>query len=153
MKYDFVSVGKAFASLVPHRLYTVTWVLPGGDEVERIHTNDPASYPVGGRKPITRDGWSELVLDRRQCFLANEPAGFELYFPDHDFIVSLGLGAVINIPVADGDRLLGTLNFLDRAGAYSPRLLASCLELAPLAIPAFRAHETAWRAANAPSAT
>lgn len=149
MVHDFASVGRRFASLVPHRLFTVTWILPGGKEVERIHTSDAASYPLGERKPVGSDGWTELVLDRRQCFLANEPAGFALYFPDHDFIVSLGLGAVINVPIVDADRLLGTLNFLDRTGTYSPLLLAPCLELAPIAIPAFKAHEQAWQQAAA----
>jgi hypothetical protein len=138
---EFIRVGEVFSHLIPHRLYTVTWILPGGTQVERIHSSDPVAYPLGGRKPVGTDAWSEQVIGRRLCFFANEPSGFQPYFADHDFIVSLGLGAVINVPVVDGARLYGTLNFLDRAGTYQRDVLPSCLELAALAVPAFRAHE------------
>ena len=141
----FHPIGEAFARVLPYRLFTVTWLLPGGREVERIHSSDPASYPLGGRKAVIPDDWSRQVLGRRECFFANEPAGFSAYFPDHEFIVSLGLGSVINVPVLDGERLLGTLNFLDRAGAYRADLLKVCMNMAPLAVPAFRAHEAAMR--------
>jgi hypothetical protein len=148
---DFAGVGKAFARVVPHRLYTVTWILPDGLQVERIHSSDPVAYPLGGRKPVGTDAWSVQVIEQRQCFLANEPAGFEPYFADHAFIVSLGLGAVINVPVVEGDRVLGTLNFLDRAGTYEPWMLDRCLELAASAVPAFRAHEAVCRQAESPA--
>jgi hypothetical protein len=142
---DFEGIGETFARLIPHRLFTVTWILPDGSQVERIHSSNPVAYPLGGRKPLVVDAWSEQVIGLRQCFLANAPTGFEPYFADHEFIVSLGLGAVINVPVVDGDRVLGTLNFLDRAGVYGTEVLARCLALASIAVPAIRAHEMAWK--------
>lgn len=58
------------------------------------------------------------VVERGQCLIANSLAGFAPYFSDHQLTASLGLGSVINVLIVTGEHLFGTLNFLDRTGAY-----------------------------------
>jgi hypothetical protein len=73
--------------------------------------------------------------------VANHPRDFGAHFGDLDTIVSIGLGAVINIPINDGARRLGTLNLLDSAGAYEGEVLVACLAARPLALRAFHEYE------------
>src|SRR5687768_13940100 len=91
--------------------------LPSG-EVERVHTSNPDAYPLAGRKPRRDTMWSRRVLVTGEPYFANDEAGIRAAFEDADLIVGLGLGAVINVPVKDGDRVVGTLNFLREAGGY-----------------------------------
>lgn len=125
---------------IGHRLFTVSYIVPGGHEAERIFTNMPAVYPLQGRKPMDRSEWTRM-MDRGECFVANAPGEFGEHFGDLDLIVSIGLGAVLNIPVHDAGRRLGTLNLLDSAGAYLSLDLDQCREFLPLAVEAFRQYE------------
>jgi len=89
-------------------------------EVERVYTSDPVAYPLSGRKPRRDTPWSRQVLVRGEPYYANDAAGIRFAFEDAEKILGLGLGAVINVPVKDGDRVVGTLNFLREAGGYRP---------------------------------
>ena len=132
----FEAAGSAFARLVGHRLYTATWIVPGGAEVERLHSTNEAVYPVGGRKPVTQDDYDKLTNEARRPFLARTPAEFAS-FPDQDVIVGLGLGSVMNLPVLWDGRVLGTVNLLDREGAYGEHQLGGAMLLAQQLLPAF----------------
>jgi hypothetical protein len=111
------------------KLFTVMRTLESG-EVERVHTSDPAAYPLGGRKPRRDTAWSRQVLVRGEPYYANDPAGIRAAFEDADKLLGLGLGAVINVPVKEGDRVLGTLNFLREAGGFQEVDLEKALALA-----------------------
>ncbi len=99
-------------------------------EVERVHTSDPAAYPLGGRKPRRDTPWSRQVLVRGEPYYANDAAGIRFAFEDAEKLLGLRLGAVINVPVKDGDRVLGTLNFLREAGGYRLEHVDQALGLA-----------------------
>jgi hypothetical protein len=131
----FEAAGRAFSKLVGFGLYTVTLIVPGGKEVERLHSTNTAVYPVGGRKPVTRDDYDALVNHGKQPFLARAPAEFAS-FPDQAVIVGLGLGAVMNLPVIYAGAVLGTVNLLDREGAYEETHLAPAMILAQQILPA-----------------
>lgn len=131
----FEAAGRAFSKLVGFGLYTVTWIVPGGKEVERLHSTNTAVYPVGGRKPVTQDDYDTLVNQGKQPFLARTPAEFAS-FPDQAVIVGLGLGAVMNLPVIYAGAVLGTVNLLDREGAYEENHLAPAMVLAQQILPA-----------------
>jgi gamma-glutamyltranspeptidase / glutathione hydrolase len=103
-------------------------------EVERVHTSDPEAYPLAGRKPRRDTAWSRRVLVRGEPYYANDAAGIRAAFEDADKILGLGLGTVINVPVKDGERVLGTLNFLREAGGYRPEHVAEALSLAGMAV-------------------
>lgn len=128
------------ATSVGHRLFTVSRILPGAKEVERIFTTNAQVYPVQGRKPIDDSEWTAQMA-RGECFVANRPQDFGAHFGDLDTIVSIGLGSVINMPVFDGPRQLGTLNLLDATGAYGGDVLTPCRAALTLAVQAFLEYE------------
>ncbi|MCA0399900.1 MAG: GAF domain-containing protein [Proteobacteria bacterium] len=132
----FEAVGEALKRHVGYGLYTITHALPGGKEVERLYSTNEAAYAVGGRKPVQKDAFREKVFGTHQAFLGRSPADFKPYFPDHDFIVSLGLGSVINVPVVVGGIALGSVNILDREGAYDETHVEKATAIARMVAPA-----------------
>ncbi|HEV3011477.1 MAG TPA: hypothetical protein VGX52_20845 [Burkholderiales bacterium] len=111
------------------KLYTAMRCLPSG-EVERVHTSNPDAYPLAGRKPRRDTPWSRQVLVRGEPYYANDAAGIRAAFEDAGKLLGLGLGAVINVPVKEGERVLGTLNFLREAGGYRFENLEEAIRLA-----------------------
>ena len=130
------AAGRALAEAVGHRLYTVTCLLAGGREVERVHSTRPDVYPVGGRKPVLPNAYTERVRREKKPFLAKSPAGFAPLFPDHATITDMGLGSVMNLPLVFGGEVLGTVNLLDREGAYDERHVEPALTIARQIVPA-----------------
>ena len=128
----YADLGSAAQKKFGWKLYTVMRTLPSG-EVERVHTSNPDAYPLAGRKPRRDTMWSRQVLVRGEPYFANDEAGIRAAFEDAEKIIGLGLGAVINVPVKDGDRVVGTLNFLREAGAYNSQHVGEALQLATLA--------------------
>ena len=114
----FRAVETAIGGLLGHRLFTILVRREGGEEVERVYSSQPDAYPVQGRKRMGPTPWGALVLDRKQTFLGPDKAAIRWAFPDHALIESLGLGSVINASAQQGGEVLGTLNVLDREGAY-----------------------------------
>lgn len=112
--------------IVGHRLFSCSifkMTSAEGGVAARIYTNDPQNYPVSGLKEIVPNRWTDIVIARREVFVANTVEGFSDVFPDHDFIASLGLGSVVNIPVLLKGDFIGTVNMLHEAGFYTgPRL-------------------------------
>jgi hypothetical protein len=126
---SYTNIGSEAQRRFGWKLFTAMRYLASG-EVERVHTSDPAAYPLAGRKPRRDTAWSRQVLVRGEPYYANDAVGIRAAFEDAEKILGLGLGAVINVPVKDGDRVLGTLNFLREAGAYRPEHVAEALSLA-----------------------
>lgn len=117
------------------RLFTVTRLDEDAALFARVFTSHPVEYPVSGTKPMERDGWYDTTIAGRQTFVANTPPEFARYFFDHELIVSLGLGACINVPVVDGGRVLGTVNILAEAGHFTPGRLADYERMVAEALP------------------
>ena len=130
------ATGDALQEAVGHRLYTVTCLLAGGHEVERVHSTRPDVYAVGGRKPVLPNAYTERVRREKKPFLARTPAGFAPLFPDHATITDMGLGSVMNLPLVFGGEVLGTVNLLDREGAYDERHVEPALTIARQILPA-----------------
>lgn len=132
----------AFSDLNHHcaalgaRLFTVTRLDEDKALFARVFTSHPVEYPVSGTKPMERDGWYDTTIAGKQTFVANTPPEFAKYFFDHALITSLGLGSCINVPVVDGDRVLGTVNILAEAGHFTPERLAGYEALVAGAAPA-----------------
>jgi len=121
--------------LVGHRLFTLLYV--DGTDVARVWSSHPAEYPTSGRKQMTETPWGTHVLAGGQPYLGRDVAGIRWAFPDHALIESMGLGAVINLPVRYDGQTIGTCNLLDAEHAYDEAALAKVLPLAPLLVPAF----------------
>jgi hypothetical protein len=105
---------------IGHRLFTVMHFDSDRSEVQRIHTSLPAVYPVGGRKQKKATAWADHVLTDMKVFRGSEPADIVSAFDDHQTILGLGLGSVLNIPVVFNGRCVGTMNLLHQAGWYGP---------------------------------
>ncbi|MCY1666645.1 GAF domain-containing protein [Rhizobium sp. SL86] len=108
-----------------------------GDEVARVYSSNEAAYPVFGRKHMGPTPWGEKVIDRQEAFLGPDRDAIVWAFYDHELIFSLGLGAVINIPVVYNGETIGTMNLLDKSGAYTEEHLEKAAAYAPLLIPAY----------------
>ena len=130
---SYVNIGEEAQQRIGWKLFTAMRYLESG-EVERVHTSDPEAYPLAGRKPRRDTAWSRRVLVRGEPYYANDAAGVRAAFEDADKILGLGLGAVINVPMKDGGRVLGTLNFLREAGGYRPEHVAEALSLARMSV-------------------
>ena len=133
---NFNSLGEEAQRLFGWKLFTAMRYLASG-EVERAYTSNPDAYPLSGRKPRRDTPWSRQVLVRGEPYYANDEAGIRFAFEDAEKILGLGLGAVINVPVKDGARVLGTLNFLREAGGYQRSHVDEALRLAVLAKPLY----------------
>ncbi|WP_198374888.1 GAF domain-containing protein [Neoroseomonas rubea] len=115
----FRAAEAASTALIRHRLFTVLFVVPGGAEVERVYSSNPAAYPLTGRKRMGPTPWGEHVLTQGRCWMGNTAEEIRWAFPDHELIASLGCAACINVSVREGGEVVGTLNILDAAGAYA----------------------------------
>jgi hypothetical protein len=131
---SYASIASESQSRFGWKLFTAMRYLESG-EVERVYTSDAIAYPLGGRKPRRDTAWSRKVLVRGEPYHANDEAGLRAAFEDAEKLVGMGLGAVINVPVKDGERVLGTLNFLREAGGYRADHIPLALELASRARP------------------
>jgi hypothetical protein len=115
----FVEVDRLVGAVIGHKLFTMMRVHEATAEVERIYSSNTVAYPVGGRKQKRGTPWSRVVLDRGEAFA------------DHELIASLGIGAIMNVPLAWRGRRLGTMNISHEAGwftdadAHAGRLIAA----------------------------
>ncbi|MXY33436.1 MAG: GAF domain-containing protein [Boseongicola sp. SB0676_bin_33] len=124
-------------ALVGVKLFTCSRFDLAAGVAERIYTSDEEAYPLTGLKEIVPNRWTGIVLDRREPFLATTIEELRDVFPDHEKIEALGLGAVINLPVHDRNRFLGTLNLLHRNGHYSEESLPPLRRVCGPAVIAF----------------
>ncbi|SHI66239.1 hypothetical protein SAMN02745194_00766 [Roseomonas rosea] len=116
-----------------HWLFTVTRSIHATMEVERVYSSNPAAYPVGGRKKKQGTPWGEQVLDRGQPLICHSPEDIRRVFADHELILSLGIGGMVNIPVLFAGQSQATMNMSHAGDRFSEadfpalRLLASRL--------------------------
>lgn len=134
----YLAVQKVLAQRVGFGLFTLLIRTPDGQEVSRVHSTDPVSYPLAGRKRMGPTPWGDLVLERQQCFLARDAEGIRWAFPDHALITSLGLASAINVPLVAMGQVLGTINLLDGAGRYTEDDVAVARTVAPYLVLPFQ---------------
>ena len=126
------AVQASLGRLIGHRLFTLLITIEGGAEVERVWSSDEASYPLTGRKRMGPTPWGDHVLRSRRPWLGDGAEAIRWAFPDHALIASLGLACCINVPVVAFGRTLGTMNLLDREGAYGPADVEAASLFAPV---------------------
>jgi hypothetical protein len=99
--------------------------------VRRIFSTVPSAYPVGGWKQLSGSDWARKVLERGEVLVANNDAGLEHYFPDHQLLKSLGTVTLVNLPVVVCKRTVGAFAFIcaevvpERAISEEMRLLGA----------------------------
>ena len=129
----------ALASVLGHKLFTAMAYHDATGESARVYTNQPAAYPVGGRKAMNPTPWAKRVIHERRPYLGPTPADVKAVFYDWELIAALGCGSVLNLPVTRSGRLLGTLNLLHEARWYDETDISAGEAFAALAAPAFGA--------------
>jgi GAF domain-containing protein len=138
-RIPFAAAERLVRRTIGHRLFTVTRVHEPAREVERVYTTNPAAYPVGGRKQKRDTAWARVVLSEGRVFLAGTPAEVREAFPDHERLASLGIGAILNVPIAAAGRPLGVMNVSHEAGWFTPEDVDRGRVIAALLTPAFLA--------------
>ena len=103
------------------RLLTILKYNEKEQVVERLSSSDEKAYPLGGRKPLDKIATSHGAMEHGGIFLAGTKAQVKEAFFDHELIFSLGITAIMNVPVRHAGRRLGTLNFCGEEGMYGER--------------------------------
>jgi len=103
--------------------------------VERLHSSDPASHPVGGRKPLDKLGESHGNNSDDGLFHAATKADVRRAFYDHELIFSLGIGSILNAPIAHAGNRLGTLNLCGTENMFGLTEIRTARTLAGLLVP------------------
>ena len=132
----FNAVERAAKEHIGHTLFTLMVVHHDTLEVERLYSNMPQAYPVGGRKKKRDTWWGRHVVEDAAPFVGHGPADLEKAFADHELIKSLGLGCVLNMPVVYDGRCRGTMNLLDAGDVYNESNLPMARALAGYLLPA-----------------
>jgi hypothetical protein len=115
----FHAVHEVAASVIGFRLFTIMSYDAEHEEVERAYTNMPDVYPIGGRKKKRGTSWARRVLHDIEPFRAETPQGIREAFDDHTVMTGMGLGSILNIPVAYNGVCIGTMNLTHREGWYT----------------------------------
>ncbi len=118
------------------RLFTILRHVEADQAVERLHSSDVAAYPVGGRKPLAKIAASHAALKKGEAVLAATKEEVRKAFFDHELIFSLGITAILNVPIRHAGRHLGTVNLCGEEGMYGAAEIARAKVLAGLLVPA-----------------
>ena len=106
--------------LLDLKQFTMMTFDEGRGVAQRIYSDDPVPYPVGGEKPVLDNVWTKTVLRGQQPFVGNSIEDLAEVFPDWEKIQSLGLESCLNVPIVVGGSVMGTLNCLNGPGHFTP---------------------------------
>ena len=134
--FFYQAVQRIAGQTIGWRLFTILRHVEADQAVERLHSSDAASYPVGGRKPLAKIGASHAALEKGEAVLAATKEEVRRAFFDHELIFSLGITAILNVPIRHAGRHLGTLNLCGEEGMYGAADIARAKVLAGLLVPA-----------------
>ena len=131
----FRALDQALGAVIGHKLFTVLRYHPEAAQSERCYTNEPTAYPVGGRKAVTPSSWTNRLFRDHEPYIGLTAADIRAVFPDHELIASLGCASVLNIPVVENNRTLGTINLLHETHWYDESDIPIARAFAALAVP------------------
>jgi GAF domain-containing protein len=104
-------------------------------ELQRLWSSRPQAYPVAAPKRKTMTPWSLKLLQRCEVFVGEGDAILVEVFDDHALIASLGLHAVVNVPLLAGGRCVAAFNVLGIRSQWQPHELMLARLLVVLATP------------------
>ncbi len=137
----YAALDRILCRIVGAKLFTILVRHQDSNESERVYTNQPEAYPVGGRKQMKDTPWFRKVIVGKQHFLGPTMADVRWAFYDHELIASLGCGSAINLLAIHNDVVVGSINMLHEEHWYDQRAIAVGAPFAQLLIPAFLAHK------------
>jgi transcriptional regulator with GAF, ATPase, and Fis domain len=106
----FRAVEAVVAETIGFRLFTIMTYDARQHEVERVFTNMPDVYPTGGRKKKRGTAWSTQILRELRPFRGETSQDIRNAFDDHAVMEAMGLGSILNIPIAYDGECVGTMN-------------------------------------------
>jgi hypothetical protein len=115
----FAAVDRLVQRVIGHRLFTIMRFHETAMEVERVYSDNLEAYPVGGRKKKRGTPWGAKVLDRGELFVARNAEEVKQAFDDHALIFSLGVGAIMNVPISFNGNRYGTMNISHQADWFT----------------------------------
>ncbi len=118
------AIDQATAALIGHKLITMMTYDARESTVGRVYSNQPAAYPVGGKKPYSASTLFDTLLKERKPVVLRDAADVKRAFVDHALIASLGCDAGLFLPVAYDGETLGVLNLAHQAHWYEDRHIA-----------------------------
>lgn len=128
-------VERIAAETMGWRLFTILRYVEAAGAVERLYSSDEKAYPVGGRKPLDKITASHGAMEKGEVFLAATREEVRKAFFDHELIFSLGITAILNVPIRHAGRRLGTVNLCGEEGMYGAAEIARGKILAALLVP------------------
>lgn len=138
--HALATLESAIGDAIGHRLFTVMRHDAAGGRNRRVHSSDPASYPVSGFKPVMWEHpWTQRVLVAGEPWIGRDEADIAWAYPDHEKIAAMGLRSAMNLPVRWNGATLGTVNLLHDAGHFTEADTALGIVFAALAVPALLA--------------
>jgi hypothetical protein len=135
----FAALDAATRETIGHKLFTLMIFHAEAGETERIYTNQPGPYPVGGRKQFADTPWARRLLHDGRPYVGRTAADIREVFFDHALILSLGCASVLNVPVVWRGRVLGTMNLLHEERWYDDADVPFGLVFSPALVPAYLA--------------
>ena len=123
------------AGTIGWRLFTILRYVEAEATVERLYSSDEKTYPVGGRKPLSKTTANHAAMEKGEVFLAATKESVRRTFPDHELLFALGITAILNLPIRYAGRRLGTMNLCGEEGTYGAVQIARGKILAGLLVP------------------
>jgi hypothetical protein len=133
----FAALDAATRATIGHKLFTLMIFHADAGQTERIYTNQPGPYPVGGRKQFADTPWSRRLLREGTPYVGATAADIREVFFDHELIRPLGCASVLNVPVVWRGRVLGTMNLLHEEGWYFEADVPLALTFATALVPGY----------------
>ena len=96
----FRAVEAVAAESIGFRLFTIMAYDARQHQVERVFTNMPDVYPTGGRKTKRGTAWATRILQDLRPFRGDTRHDLRNAFDDHTVMTAMGLGSILNIPIA-----------------------------------------------------
>ncbi|MFM9925437.1 GAF domain-containing protein [Variovorax sp. H27-G14] len=101
-------------------------------QLQRFYSSNAGEFPVAGRKRKTLTPWTETLFARGQVFVAEGSHELAEIFDDYDRMAPLGLNAVINVPILQGNICFATFNVFGVRGRWLPHEVVTVRLLALL---------------------
>ena len=137
----YKKLDKVIFKLVGHKLFTLMVIDRSGKYVERVYSNNKKIYPLLGTKPIPKNAWTKRVLVEKKEYIGTNFKQIKKLFFDYETIKSIGCGSIINLPVINNNKVLGTLNILHKESYYNKKSLDQVRDFAQLLTPYFISHQ------------
>ena len=140
-KEFYKKLDKIIKRNIDHKLFTLTVVDRSIKYVERVYSNNTKIYPLLGTKPIPKNSWTNKVINNKKYFFGESKNQIKKLFFDYKIIHSLGCGSIINIPILNNKKILGTLNVLHEEKYYTKKSVNNIKPFAQLLAPYFIIHQ------------